>query len=459
MAKNNEVKKIFSNINSQEKIELLEQLNIQTLDQQDLESLVLLIDDNDNGIRNCITNLFSFSDDPRIPAMLVKYISSTNISSRNLAGEILVNIGSNSVDSLIGYLGEVKNYDDQKFIIDLLGLIKNNKAEEAIVEILRNTKDANVKLSCIEALGNMESEKSVGLILTNYDEDDIYKPTINEALGKIGSQEALDFMIKKYPVENDLTKYSIIESLGIIGNMETFFFLISELNTSEGPLIWVLINSIKQLSEKLNLDVPFDEKMRNAILATIYQANSEFKKSAIHLLKEFNDKEIVTACLTALGEDHELDEILRTKVIQNKEHSLLAFPSLLKMKLKNSECVLNLLNDIIDSLEIPVTNILKGLSLRNLIDALSDYLSNSDEEARRISMNLLFRIDSKTALLFSDKMLSDDNIWNKLRFVDNLAEIEDESANKILEILTEDSEIMVSNRASELLKQRTSIYN
>ena len=299
----------------------------------------------------------------------------------------------------------------------------------------------------------------LSLILTNYDEDEIYKPTINEALGKIGSKEALEFMINKYPLENDLTKYSIIESLGIIGNMETFFFLISELNTSEGPLVWVLINSIKQLSEKLNLDVPFDEKMRNAILATIYQANSEFKKSAIHLLKEFNDKKIVTACLTSLGEDYELDEILRTKVLQNKEQSLLVFPSLLKMKLKNSECVLNLLNDIIDSLEIPVTNILKGLSLRNLIDALSDYLSNSDEEARRISMNLLFRIDSKTALLFSDKMLSDDNIWNKLRFVDNLAEIEDETANKILEELTEDSEIMVSNRASELLKQRTSIYN
>ena len=79
MAENNEVKKIFSNINTQEKIELLEQLNIQTLDQQDLESLVLLIDDNDNGIRNCITNLFSYSDDPRIPSLLVKYISSTNI--------------------------------------------------------------------------------------------------------------------------------------------------------------------------------------------------------------------------------------------------------------------------------------------------------------------------------------------------------------------------------------------
>lgn len=449
----------LSALGSNEKIELLERVNIHSLNQIGLENLVALISDNDKGVCNCITNLLSISEDPRIPLILVKYISSGEIALRNLAGEILVNIGGNSAASLIQYLKEVNNYDDQKFIIDLLGLIKNRSAEESIIEIMKNTKDANVKLSCIEALGNIQSEYAVESMLIYYEEDELYKPTINEALGKIGSKKALDFMISKYPVEDELTKYSIIESLGLVGNMETFFFLISELNSAEGPLIWVLVNSIKQLSEKLNLEVPFDEKIRNAILTTIYQANPEFKKSAIYLLKEFNDREILTACLTILGEDFELDEILRTKVLENKEQALLVFPSLLKMKLKNSESILRLLNDIIDSLEQLVTEVLKGLSLRNFIDALSDYLTHTDEEARLISMNLLFRIDPKTAVMFSDKMLSDDNMWNKIRLVDNLAELEGDSVIAILEQLSEDPEIMVSRRATELLKQKTSIYN
>lgn len=443
----------------QQKIELLQQISTIELADEILEILLTVLTDQDKGVRNSITILLANSNDERIPAILVKYISSADIAARNLAGEILVMIGSPSVTPLLNYLNGNTCYDDQKFIIDLLGLIKDKSAEEPILEILRKTEDGNVKLSCLEALGNLKSEKAVDLAMKCYEEDELYKPTVNEALGKIGSQKALDFMIAKYPNEDELTKFAIIESLGLIGNVDTFFFLISELHTANGPLIWVLVNSIASLKDKLDLDVPYDEKVRYAILNTLYEAQPEFKKAAILLLKEFNDKEILTAALTTLGDDFELDEILRVKVLENKEHSLLGFSSLLKMDLKNAGNILGLLSEVIESIDEPISKILNGLQVRGLIDSLSSYLDHPDEEARRLTMNLLFKIDYKTAVLFADKMLSDDNLWNKIRLIDNLAEINDEIVNPLLQQLSKDSEVMVSKRAADLLDQKTSIYN
>lgn len=444
--------------NPQEKLELIENINPSELDNESFKVFISLIGEPDKGVRNCVTVLLTSYEDPRIPDYLVKYISSDDIATRNLAGEILVSIGDRSFLSLINYLKVVENYDDQKFIIDLLGLIKNQASEDLILEILRTSTNDNVKLSCIEALGNLKSVHAIDLAMKCYEEDEIFKATVNEALGKIGSQKALDFMVEKYPYEDELTKCSIIESLGVIGNMDTYFFLISELNGAIGPLTWIMIRSIQQLKDKFNMELPFDEKIRNIILSVIYDGQPEFKKAAVQLLNEFNDNEILTACLTTLGDDFELDEILYAHVLENKEHAILSFPKLLKMNLKNADSILKLVNDVIDSYPNPVATVLSGLHMRSFIDALSNYLTHPDEEIRRITMGLLFKVDPGSAVLFADKMISDDNMWNKLRLIDNIADLNDESAITILQKLSTDSEIMVSKRASDLLKEKSSIH-
>lgn len=450
----------FLSLDPESKIEILQGIEVSQLDEENIVELISLLTDSDKGVRNQVTMLLSTSKDERIPQHLAEYVSSKDIAIRNLAGEILVKLGDISVEPLLKYLSEVNgNYDDEKFIVDVLGLIGNISAEKDILELLDRTEDRNVKLSCVEGLGNLKSENSVEKISLCYEEDELYKPTVIEALGKIGSKKAQDFMVKKYQTEDELTKFSIIESLGLIGDMDTFFFLLSELNEIQGPLVWVIIKSIKELQDKFELDVPFDEKMKSAILSTIYEAQPEYKKAAIYLLNNFNDKEILTACITTIGDDVELDEVLREKVLSNSKLAIQVFPKLLNMNLNNAEKILGLVDDVLRNYESPVTEVLTGLSLRSFIDSLASYLTHTDEEARSLAMNLLFTIDPQTAVLYSDKMLNDDNLWNKIRLVDNLAEIDDESVIPVLEKLAEDSEIMVSKRASDLLSQKASIPN
>jgi len=456
MSMNNELQ----NLDTESKIEILQGLEIGQLADEQLKELLSLLNDPDKGLRNQITMMLSTSTDERIPKYLVEYVSSPDISTRNLAGELLVKLGNLSVESLLNYLIKIEgNYDDEKFIIDVLGLIGNVSAESQILKVLNRTNDKNVKLSCIEGLGNLMSEAAIEEITKCYEEDELYKATVIESLGKIGSKKAQDFMMEKYKSEDELTKFSIIESLGLIGDMNTFYFLLVELDKSEGPLVWVLIKSIKELKEKFQLDVPFDEKIKSAILNTIYEAQSEYKKAAIYLLGNFNDKEILTASITTIGEDPELDQVLRQKVLNNCKLAVQVFPKLLNMKLSNAGKILALIDDVISNIGKPITEILTGLSLRSFIDSLTNYLSDSDEETRSLATNLLFRIDPKTAVLFADQMLSDDNIWNRIRLIDNLAEIEDDSVIPVLKKLSEDNEIMVSKRASDLLSQRISIQN
>lgn len=455
----NKLGSLLKDLPVDEKIDLIQQTNINKLDDESLSFLVSFISHEDKGIRSCVTICLTNSNDKRLPKMLVKYISSSEISTRNLAGEILVNINSGSVDAILDYLNKSENFDDQKFCIDLLGLIKDNRAEEKIIELLESTTDENVKLSCLESLGNLRAHATIDKIIACYNENFLYKPTAIEALGKIGSKKALSFMLEQYPDEDDLTKYSIIEGLGVIGDIDCFFFLISELHNVNGPLTWVILTSVYQLREKYNLDVPFDEKVKSTILNTIYDAQPEFKMAAIHLLKEFNDKEILTACLQSMGYDFELDEILRAKVLENSKQAVLSFPAALKNELKNVEIILGLIDDVIESLDQPIASVLSGLNLRSFIDSLSNYLNHPDEEVRRIAMNLLFKIDPKTAVLFTDKMLSDDNLWNKLRLIENLAEMDGDSSLTLLYKLSKDPEIMVSKRASEIIAEKTSIEN
>ena len=93
--------------------------------------------------------------------------------------------------------------------------------------------------------------------------------------------------------------------------------------------------------------------------------------------------------------------------------------------------------------------------MQNLLNGIAENLTNSDEEARKTSMELLFVLDVETGLLFLDTMLEDDNMWNKIRLLEMLEEVNDERADNALRTLSGDQESMISERAATILENRT----
>lgn len=432
----------------------IESLMNEELNDEIIETLCTFVEDTDKGVRNSVDMTLSFNPSPKIPLYLVKYVSSPNISSRNLAGEILLKIGDKAIDPMVNYIDNNTD-DDKKFIIDILGLIGDPKSGCTIVKVLETNQNDNVILACIEALGNLKYADALDRLFQAYEKNELYRPTIIEALGKIGSKKALDFVMSKYNEEEDLIKFSIIESLGSIGDEQSFFFLISELNEISSPLISPIIESIFELRDKYNLDVPFDERVKKAILQTISESEPKYRKAAVHLISAFDDEEILTACLKIYGEDFELDEIIKPKVFETPLILFNALPALITELPSNLMKLLELTKELIDENSAEIVNTLAGIQRRNISDSFTQCLDNPDEEVRKLAVELLFTIDQNIAVLFIDKMLDDDNLWNRLKLLELLSGINMPEAESALVKMSNDPEEMISERAKFILFQKS----
>jgi HEAT repeat protein len=429
------------------KIELLEALAYSEIDESLIEVISEQISDDDKGVRNSASMLILNNRNENYPKHIIKYVSSTNISVRNLAGEILIKLGPISVDAIIKFNHE--NDDDiLKFIIDVLGLIGDERASSFIMEILSATENDNVVLACIEALGNIRFGSSVEVMMLLYDRNELYKPTVVEALGKIGSKAALDFLVSRYTTEDELTKYSILESLGNLGDIDTYFFLLEQVRDANGPLVWPLIASISVLKEKYNLDIPFDNKMKNLLMSTITEGSPEHKKVAFSLIDSFDDKDILCASLNMVGEDYELDEMISSKMFRNVEYIYHDISRIINQNPPNLKNILNLFINAINYVaEYQIQLNISMLEIRNIIHAITGLLNHFDEEVRRSAMEIIFNMDADSALLFIDTMVSDENTWNRLRLLELLENMQGEKFNSSIAKLINDDDEMVRERA------------
>ena len=439
---------ILENGTPEEKIELLYSLAESDLDDKCIKAISDLLNDADKGVRNAASMQMINLALPQFAHHVVQFVPSPDISVRNLAGEVLLKLGSNSVDAMIQF-EHLDDDDTLKFLIDIMGLIGDKRAALYVMGILSESENDNVILACIEALGNLHYESSVDVLMLFYDRNELFKPTAVEALGKIGSRAALEFLVSKFPVEDDITQYSILESLGNLGDMETFFFLLEQVNTVTGPLILPLITSISQLKDRYNLDIPYDNRMKSLLIYTISEGTLEHKKIAFNMIETFDDKDILFTSLNLLGEDYELDEMIKTKLFGTCEYIYFEIARVINSKPKNIRNVLNVFQQTIvyvNEYQIPIN--VPMLELRGITQAMSGLLNDPDEEVRRASMEILFTIDSETALLFVDSMVADENTWNRIRLVELIEQFPMEAVEAPLQKLANDEDEMVRDRAS-----------
>lgn len=440
------------------KTEVLYNSTFEVVDSDTIKMIVQLILDEDKGVRNAASNFLIKNNNPLIPYAILDYTGSTDISVRNLAGEILLKKGVRSVKAICERLPGIKDDDDIKFLVDILGLIEDKTCEDLIIEILMVNQNENVIVACIESLGNMYSEKAIDTILPFYDKTDVLKPVVIEAAGKIKTLKSLKFITEKFNCDDDLLKFTMIESMGEIGDEATFYFLLSQLDQLSGALVWPLLEAIYKLKVKFDLDIPFDERVKKCVLDTILNSEPQYQIIAAHLVTVFDDPETLFACLSIYGLNQELNEVLHEKFMNSKKVILNRIHNVIDNSNKYLPTVLELLQNIIQS-DAKELEYLTGIEKRKLTDSLSNCLTNPDEIVRITSAELLFSIDQETTLLFLDTMINDENIWNRVRLLDLLVELDNPIAYEALERLSNDPEEMVSEKAKEMALRKQYFTN
>lgn len=430
----------------------VEEIPFEDLSSSLIQTLVQLLKDDDKGVRDAVSNLLIMSDNELIAKNVVPLISSEEISVRNLAGEILLKKKYDSMPAIKEYLKNC-NDDDQKFLLDVAGLIGDVSISFQAKEILAVSKNDNVILACIESLGNVNCQDCIEDLIKAYDNNELFKPTVIEALGKIGNKEAVQFIIDRYPNEDELTKFSMIESLGEIGNEDAFFLLVNEVRETKGAISWPIVESLMKLQQKLSIDVPFDENFKNVILRTLVEGEPRYKRAASSLITVFEDKEVIEASLSIYGVDELIDNNVKTKFFENPLYLYPKLSDYLSTSPKNLKELLQLIMEVIQSDGGESLQGLSNLDMQNFSDIFADNLTHPDEEVRRSCIELLFFTAIDKALLFTDTMIEDDNMWNRMRVLEILETINDERSFEAIKQLSKDSEEMIAERAEYFLNQ------
>lgn len=439
---------------SEEKIEVLEILMYEEIPEQFLVSIANCASDKDKGVRSAATTLMLSHPSKTFAEVVVNFVDSSDVAVRNLAGEILIKLGSMSVEPIIKY--DHKNDNDTiKFVVDVLGLIQDSSSSKFIMDILSTSENDNVILACIEALGNISYEGAAEIIILLYDRNELYKPTAVEALGKISSPVALNFLMEKFTEEDELTKYSILDSLGELGDIDTYFFLLERINDVSGPLVLPLITSIAKLKDKFSLDIPFDNRMKNLLIYTINEGNPDHQRTAFSMIESFDDSDILTAGLNLLGRDYELDEMIRSKIYSNASFIYREVAKIIHPASENLRNVVNLFASTVSYVKDFQINInISILELRGIVHTMSGLLDHHDEEVRKSAMEILFNLDPESALLFVDTMANDENMWNRLRLLEILELIGGENSNSAILKLAGDPDEMIRERAEYIVNSR-----
>ncbi len=451
-----EIDEIFQSEDINSQIDFLDQLECESYDPAMAVHLCSYLQKKDKGLRNALSYFFRSRPCYIVADKLTEFISSDDISLRNIAGEILIAYGGYAVDSLIRFLKKTKDVIDLKFAADILAEIHDKKVENAVLELINYTENENILISFIEALGNNRSVESVDLLISLYNKNEILKPYIINSLGKIGTVNAFNFIIQRYKDEDDLVRYIIIESLGNIGNEESFFFLLSELQTATLPFIPPILEAIYKLHIRYGLDVPFDEKIKRALLIMLAHKEHDYRKIGAKLLNEFDDSEIIGEALKYYGSDPEYDEIIYHKLLINKEIVLKQISVLIKNDVQNIPHLLKLIDEFIQQ-ENDLVKELNEVELHKLMDSISRCLKHSDELVRLYAIELLFKLDADMALMLIDDDFLNENFWIKIRLTELLEEIDNPKSLCFLEKLSDDENEMVSQRAKEILEIKKNI--
>lgn len=418
---------------------------------QELELLIGLLSDPDKGVRDAAGMALSFNDNPKIPPLVVPLVSNKDIGVRNLAGDVLLKRGAEVIPAMLDYLPKGDD-DDQKFVIDILGLIGDPTPAPEIIKVLQENDNENVILACAEALGNLRYEAAVFYLVQIYNQNELYGPTVVEALGKIGSLDACKFIKENYAAANDLTKFSMLESLGDLGDEDTFFFLLNELPGSEIPYTWAIILSLMKLKERFGLDLPYDELTKSKILSTLTDSDKNYRIAASSLITSYKDEDALSACLDIYGEDWEIDANILPYLCENGPATLRLVVESLATREENLRPLLELLKNFIVEWNGSSLSKLQETEIVNLCDSLSQHLSHPDEEVRKLAMELLFMIRPEMALVFFDRMINDSVLWNRLRLIELLEQHTPHQLKDYIGAFSNDPEEMIRDRAQMTLQ-------
>lgn len=277
--------------------------------------LTALIESHNLGIQEAAEFALRKIRGPRSVAALCPLLRSDEAPVRNMAMDILREIGVDDLSALKVLLRD-QDPDLRIFITDILGSTNNVLAVAPLCEALLHDPEENVRHQAAMSLGNLGFPVAVdSLNIALHDEEWVQFAAV-EALTKIHAESSMHALVKGLSNATDLVAFMIVEALGELGNIKAVPLLLKRLNSSSVPMRNKIVQAIIKIlgGKSLQLFLGKDkERFRGYLMDALEDEDTEVQDAAIRGLATIGDSSASEAILKLaeqLNPDTDTDRLL-----------------------------------------------------------------------------------------------------------------------------------------------------
>ena len=230
---------------------------------------------------------------------VIPLLRSEDVPVRNLAIDILRQVGNQDLDTLLDLLYD-SDPDIRIFVADIIGSAGNVTAVRPLCDVLVNDPEVNVRYQAAVSLGELRNNEAVKCLNKAFSDDEWVQFAVIEALIKIRDESCLGALIKAIGQGSELIDSMIFEALGEMGNVKAIPLLLGKLDTAPAALRNKIVQAIVNLlgGKALTfLNSEEQDKFRRYLLEAIHDEDIDIQDAAMRGLKFVGSREASAAIL------------------------------------------------------------------------------------------------------------------------------------------------------------------
>jgi HEAT repeat protein len=416
-----------------------------------------LCDDN-KGVRDAVTHSLLMFRTGEAAQAIAHYISDENVAVRNLAGEILIQMGEVALDVLQPYLHD-EDPDARKFATDILGLIQHPRSIEPLTSLLGDINE-NVRYAAVEALGNIRDQQAVGPLIAIFGAEEGLRAPVAEALGKIGGDKAGDFLLRSIASEDSLVRFAIVEALGNLGTQQALYPLMEKISEHTGEMRRVILRAVVGIVEQQGIDLQYPETFETYFIEALEDEERDIRLSALRGLSQFTTRKAFEGMIRMVGDDEEFNDCI-SQAFHQKPH--LAFGVLIETLEKHFDpsriTLIQLLSlvtkDIVESRDSDSDDADILRMIDRAFESLMRIWGELTGEMRFGTLDLLVMLDTERALPVVRDARSDYEPWVRIHALEILEHVGDTQLREYLTTAMNDESELVRDFAQRALERLT----
>lgn len=214
---------------------------------------------------------------------VIPLMRSDSAPVRNLAMDILREVGNQDFDSLVELMHD-DDPDIRIFTTDILGSTNNPAAVKPLCEALLKDPEVNVRYQAAVSLGDLGRAEAAKCLNSAMQDEEWIQFAVIEALTKIRDDSSVGVLVKSLGKSTDLIASMIVEALGEMGNIKAVTMLLARLDASPTALRNKIVKAVVSIlgGKSLTLLSPGEcEKLSRYMATALKDSDEDIQDAAI----------------------------------------------------------------------------------------------------------------------------------------------------------------------------------